>query len=551
MRPPSLPFALLAVIALAACGAPLPEAPPDAAGGGTPDAGEEDADAGNSPPADAGTDAGTNVRRIIALEVTPATLTLQPGGISGVTATALFDDGSQADVSGSVQWSVEPAGVVTVEVVSMGSNLVRVTGVGAGTASIRAKTGSVTCEPSVATVTPTANTQHEVRAIWVTRFAYNSPAHVTTVINKAADAGFNVVYFQIRGAGDAYYQSSLVPWAARLTSPQTLGKDPGWDPLQLAIDTAHSRGLQLHAYWNVYSAWTTPSGCHTAGTCTCQPTQGLADSCILPPASPAGQPTHALRAHPEWMAVNADGKSADSEYYWFSPGNPAVRAHLLAVATELLENYAVDGLHLDRVRYSGSQYSKDAASLAAYNALPAATRPSWEDWQREQVNTLVGDLYELVKQKRPDAVLSASVWGIYKVLPGCGTSQGYSGYYQDSIAWMKRGLIDALVPMIYWDLGTGCTDWGKHLDVFMAGSNGRPIIAGMHALDGNQPKMDRIQARIAYGRGVGAAGHSVFASTYLEAKTSGSPTWQDWWADFSAAAGPYETPAEPPPITWR
>ncbi len=54
-----------------------------------------------------------------------------------------------------------------------------------------------------------------------------------------------------------------------------------------------------------------------------------------------------------------------------------------------------------------------------------------------------------------------------------------------------------------------------------------------------------------YGRSVGAPGHSVFASTYLDAKTSGSPTWDAWWTDFSAEGGPYEVPAQVPPITWR
>ncbi len=541
----SLP--LLFTTALLACGTP----PALVGDGGTDPSGDNDAggtsggeDAGTLPGTDGGTDGGTHIRRIESLELTPKQLSLQVGGVSGLTATARFSDGTEGDVSGTVQWEVVPSGIATVEVLSMTENLVRVTGVAEGIASIKAKTGTVASDSIEVTVgDPSTGKNYEVRAIWVTRFAYSNQNDVVRVINDAADSGFNVVYFQIRGAGDAYYKSQLVPWAARLSSPQTLGKDPGWDPLQVAIDTAHARGIQLHAYWNVYSAWTTPSGCASAGTCTCQPTPGQSDSCTLPPASPSGQPTHALRANPDWMAVNAQGKSADSEYYWFSPGNPAVKAHLLAVASELLDNYAVDGLHLDRVRYAGPQYSRDAASLAAYNAIPQSERPTWEDWQREQVNGLVGDLYELMKLKRPNAVMSASVWGIYKQLPGCGTSQGYANYYQDSIAWMKRGLIDALTPMIYWDLGTGCTDWATHLGVFMAGSNGRPIIAGMHALDMNSFQMSRIKARIEHGRSVGAAGHSVFASTYL--------SQYDTWSAFNAPAGPYAESAEPPPITWR
>jgi hypothetical protein len=251
------------------------------------------------------------------------------------------------------------------------------------------------------------------------------------------------------------------------------------------------------------------------------------------------------------MTVNSAGKSVDEEYYWLSPGNPAVRQHLVDVADELLTKYAVDGLHLDRIRYAGPEYSYDTASNAAYAALPAP-KPSRQDWQRQNVSETVGALYQVLKLRRPQAILSASVWGIYKTLPGCGTSQGYVDYFQDSIGWMKTGKIDALTPMIYWDVGTGgCTDFGRHLDVFMAGSSGRQIVAGMYALDGNQPKLDRITARTAYARQVGAGGVSLYASSFLDAKTSGSPTWPSVWPQLSAPSGPFEVKAALPPITWR
>jgi uncharacterized lipoprotein YddW (UPF0748 family) len=495
---------------------------------------------------------GSNVRRIVSLAVTPAALTLRVGNVAGVTATATFDDATSADVSGTVSWTINPGGVADVQVTSATDNLVRVTANAVGTAQLLASTGGLASNAITVTVsaaqtdggTPAGG---EVRGVWVTRFAYNTQPEVEAIIDKAAASGFNVVYFQIRGNGDAYYQSALAPWAKKLTG--TLGQNPGWDPLQVAITRAHQRGLQLHAYWNVFAAWPVPAGCSTSGTCTCQPTQGLADSCTLPEASPAGMPTHYLRANPMKMAVNSAGKSVDTEYYWFNPGDPAVRAHLLDVAKELLTNYQVDGLHLDRVRYPGTWSSYDAVSNAEYAALPAP-KPTREDWQRSNVTKMVSALYDAVRQLRPTAVLSASVWGIYKPLTGCSTSQGYGNYFQDSIGWMKAGVIDAIDPMIYWDIGTGCTDWSKHLDIFMAGANGRHVIAGMHALDNSAPRPDRIAARISYARQVGAAGTTLFASTYLNQApaTGGQP---DTWATFRAAGGPFVADAGTPPITWR
>lgn len=532
------------MVALASCG----KQPPSPA----------DEDAGPPPVADAGAgeDAGTDgggavIRKIVEIQITPAMQQLVVGNVSGLTAVATFDDSTTSDVTGSVTWTAEPAGIIEI---ALQDGLARIETLQPGTAQVTAKTGAIVSNSASVKVIPvevaqdagTANT--EFRAVWVTRFHYNTRVAVESLINKAADAGFNVVFFQIRGNGDAYYKSALAPWAQKLTG--TLGKDPGWDPLQTAIDAARARGIELHAYWNVFSGWPTPAGCKTT-TCTCQPTQGLSDSCTLPPASPTGMPTHILREHPEYMAVTSTGKSIDQEYYWLSPGNPAVRARLIAEAEELLTKYDVDGLHLDRIRYPGSGYSFDAASNAAYAALPSTNKPTRADWQRLAVNETVEGIYNAVKAKRPNAVLSASVWGIYKKLPGCNTSEGYSGYFQDSIAWMKNGQIDALVPMIYWDIGTGCTDWSKLLDGFLAGANGRPVIAGMHALDDDIPQIARMGARIDYARTVGAAGTAIFASTYLDAKTSGTPTWTEQWSKFRAPGGPYVEDAGTPAIDWR
>ena len=114
---------------------------------------------------------------------------------------------------------------------------------------------------------PVANTAPEMRGIWVTRWTYNNAEDVREIMNNVADAGFNAVFFQVRGQHDAYYRSTIEPWAARLTG--TLGKDPGWDPLQLAIEVGHSRGLEVHAYINAFLPnliQNTPTRSHDAQT---------------------------------------------------------------------------------------------------------------------------------------------------------------------------------------------------------------------------------------------------------------------------------------------
>lgn len=364
----------------------------------------------------------------------------------------------------------------------------------------------------------------ELRGVWITRFAYTTRAQLEAIIDRAAAAHFNAVFVQIRGEGDAYYQSAYEPWAKRLTG--TLGRNPGWDPLQTAIDRAHGHGMQLHAYFNVLSAW--------SATAT------------LPQAE--GTKQHALRTHPDWLAVTTSGTNTDTEYRWFSPGIPAVRAHILATATDLLAHYAVDGLHLDRIRMPSTAYSHDAVTTAAYNTARATT-PSltWDDFMRAQIDQVVADIHGAVVANRPTAVLSAAVWGIYDRLPGCTTSQGFADYFQDSLHWLDAGTMDALVPMIYWSIDPGaCTDWTALLDSFVTRRAGRHIWAGMHALDNDAWDISQVRARVLRSRDV-AQGLVVYASSYLDL----DPARWSAFPGTAAEPGVFFDPAPVPAMSWK
>jgi uncharacterized lipoprotein YddW (UPF0748 family) len=126
----------------------------------------------------------------------------------------------------------------------------------------------------------------EARAVWVNRFEYNSPADVREIVQRVAAANFNVIYFQVRGQGDAYYRSALEPCAIRLCGRLGNGSPP-FDPLQIAIDEAHARGIQLHAWVNALPGWASPR-------------QNNAAFCSLLVESRPGSPRHMLqigRAH--------------------------------------------------------------------------------------------------------------------------------------------------------------------------------------------------------------------------------------------------------------
>lgn len=409
---------------------------------------------------------------------------------------------------------------------------------------------SVSIHPMTETVTATVYlpllereevmTMVERRALWITRYDWTlgttpGPETLEAIVAQAAAAGFNTIFFQIRGEGDAYYKSALEPWSARLTPgpvSETLGLDPGWDPLAKMIELGHAAGMEVHAYVNVYTAWLPPPE-----------SQGN----LWPPAT---TPPHMFdlftygpqnTAHPgiyalgyEWRQYSMDDTGnpihmplTRGAYLWATPGLDEVNAHILAVVRDIVLHYPVDGIHLDRVRYASSGYSYDPASNAEVGATKTPTR---DQWQRDRVTKLVQQINTEVELLRPGTQTSAAVWPIYINKWGWDGSAGYTDYYQDSKGWLSGGALDAIVPMMYGSTGDIDARWEILLHDFLADSAGRPVYPGIGA---HYQDFAAIAWRIETARAAGAQGHAIFSYGALEAN--------DFWDEL--ATGPYRIPA--------
>lgn len=343
----------------------------------------------------------------------------------------------------------------------------------------------------------------EGRAVWVTRWDFRAsrtygPIDIRRIMRNAWQANLNTVYFQVRGQADAYYRSRYEPWAARLTGH--LGRNPGWDPLQVAIDAAHSYGLKLSAWMNVYTMWSGTS------------------------APPTSTPMH-IYYNPGWRVatrVKYNGhwyyrnQRLNRGYLWASPGNPAVRQHVERVAVDIVSNYDVDGIHLDKVRYPGPSYSWDeqsrigyAAANAAYKATHKGATLSRSIWQRRQVSALVHTVYDGVKGINPALQVSAACSGMYtNRWKWTGVTDGLAYYYEDSQAWTAGGFVDYLAPMTFWDMDH-VPRWGTLVQDFVDHRNGRGIYAGIAAYM-YRSNWNELRRQIAGSRSLGAQGVSFF-----------------------------------------
>ncbi len=377
----------------------------------------------------------------------------------------------------------------------------------------------------------------EIRGLWVTRFDWTrygqaaAPAKIDEIVQNAAMAGFNAIFFQVRGTADAFYQSNIEPWAQRV-SGVALGQppDPLWDPLAYFVQQAHAAGIQVHAYMNVYPVW---SDCNNPPDPNATPTHFY--YLLKNEHGVTGGKLKGLQWHSN-SAVLCD------VYQRATPASVFGDNHYLAVAADLVTRYDIDGIHLDNIRYGASDASYDPVSQANYDS--AYTYP---EWQRRQVNGTVAKFYNQIVPLKKGLWLSAAVWPIYVDYWGWGGLEGYHDYYQDSKAWIggQNPYIDSISPMIY--PGTyNCPDnsfwtqarWQTLVQNFQGDSNGRYIIPGIGA---GYCTFDEIEARINMARQIGTAGHALFSYSSLLAHS--------YFDDL--ANGPYATPATVPDITWH
>jgi hypothetical protein len=410
----------------------------------------------------------------------------------------------------------------------------------------------------------------EFRGVWITRFDWTtpgqpaSPTKIDEMVQNIAEAGFNVIFFQVRGIADAYYQSSLEPWSDRVSGSYGQPPNPLWDPLTHMVHKAHTAGIQVHAYINVYPVWNGGSNC---------------SQIVLPGASVTPTPLyHLLLNHYGSTGGQANGLMWDRDYNLsctgYLRGTPAsifLDNHLIDVGKDLVTRYDIDGLHLDHIRYGGSNTSCDPVSEDRYSEFVGTptscfSDSGYADWQRQQVNGTVRRFYEEVVPLKPGLWLSAAVWPIHELDPAWGfpgsPQQGNLTYYQDSKAWLAGEYIDSISPMIYpGSAYNGCDEdgnyeenpeptssdywirsrWQTLVEDFQADGNGRYLIPGIGT---GYCSFAEIEARIELARAAGTAGHALFS--YSGLLRDGHNSYFD-----DLAAGPYAKTAVVPEITWH
>jgi uncharacterized lipoprotein YddW (UPF0748 family) len=298
----------------------------------------------------------------------------------------------------------------------------------------------------------------ETRALWVLRTSMSSPESIAALVSTARGSGFNTLFVQVRGRGDAYFNGGIEPRAADLNR-----QPAAFDPLATVLTAARGAGLRVHAWVNV----------------------NLVSSAVdLPIAT-----SHIVQRHPDWLMVPRDlaqelariqeespayvgriarwtrSQPTGVEGLYVSPILPAAVAHIDAVVRDLVTRYAVDGIHLDYARYPSARFDYSRSAIREFRAavrpgLPAAVRQDvdarerndplaypdtfqdeWKAFRTARMTAVISRLRATIKGVRDKAIVS--------VATAPDLEEARDQKFQDWGAWLQAGLVDAVCPMAY------------------------------------------------------------------------------------------------------
>ena len=305
-------------------------------------------------------------------------------------------------------------------------------------------------------------------------------------LDALREAGMNAIIFQVRPEADAFYASRLEPWSRFLSGVQGQAPQPLWDPMQFMIDECHKRGMEFHAWINPYRVKTTLS-------------TKLASN-------------HVYNIHPEWFVTYGD-------QLYFDPALPESRRHICMVVSDIVSRYDVDAIHMDDYFYPypipGKDFPDDA-SFAVYGRRFA----NKGDWRRNNVNILVRELHEKIREIKPWVKFGISPFGIYRNEStdplGSRTRglQNYDDLYADVQLWASEGWVDYVIPQIYWQIGHPVADYKTLVDWWARHSGNRPLFIGQSVMntvknaDPDNPSVNQLPAKMALQRAYQTIGGS-------------------------------------------
>ena len=383
----------------------------------------------------------------------------------------------------------------------------------------------------------------QFRGFWVDAFGvgFKSTSQIDTMVARAVAGGYNAIVAEVLAFKDtsssdnghgAYWESNIIPRASVVTG--------GFDPLEYLCQKAHQNGLEVHAWlvaYRVSTSW-----------------------------PPYGNST--IASHPEWLSVydyDMGSIASVGGHYILDPGNPEVQEYIVETVREIVENYEVDGINFDYIRYTSSYAGYpavttcDKSSLARFRELtgyvgtPDYNDSNWSDFRRQTINELIrrcrAEIPAITSNPMQPICLSADLICAGGA-PADFTDSSPYGLFQDWKLWLEKGWVDAGMTMNYKDdrNSTHAAYYRSWIDAAVDYSGDRHVYCGQGNYM-NSKANSVVQMEYVYNAGAqGTVNYSYRATADEDDDDVAEADWT--WYSY-VGSNLFTNPALTPALSWR
>jgi uncharacterized lipoprotein YddW (UPF0748 family) len=241
-------------------------------------------------------------------------------------------------------------------------------------------------------------------------------------------ANFNIIYPEV-------YRRGYAIFANNITEIDPTFKNLDFDALSYLTKQAHNYGIEVHPW-----VWTFRAKSPTYGD-------------------------PLLSKHPNLVARREKYTKFDREDLFFSPAAPQARELIASLLKQLANNYEIDGLLLDYIRYDEtlgndlvSQRNFRVYFLNKYKKEPPyaisigdSLYAEWQLWRESQVTQMVELVRKEITSVRPNIKLGVAVFRT--------EGEGRLLKMQDWRLWDSNQLVNYVCPMLYTDNTADLNMW--------------------------------------------------------------------------------------------
>lgn len=275
------------------------------------------------------------------------------------------------------------------------------------------------------------NSMQELHGVWYNVYQLNlsNESSAKQTIDEhfklMKKMGINAIFFLVKSPdGYTYYPGKICPVKTN------------WDCLDYVIKKSRENAMEIHPYINVYE-----------DSAYCQQNPSVTDL-----------------------------KQTGSTNSWCSPAIKEVNERNLQIITEIAQNYSVDGIQLDRIRYEdGGGYNPRCLKLfkEKYGYEPSDDKmPEWVQFRKDLVTDFVTQAYKTVKSVNPKLKLSVAVFH---------SPTTSAVRFQDWVKWVENKCVDFVCTMSYTSTQSIFEGYVNDNVTAVGKRNGIPVYIGIGA----------------------------------------------------------------------